>query len=156
MWVLFRQMRNQRDSLATATAVLVEAVRTAEGGLWEAPKGLTRKDLAAWLGEQAAQVRELKESIERQRGGLVRREGEQRKQDGRQEKAKQCGPVGIDKPSMRSGGGGARKDPGGTADRGKDKVHNKLKISAMKKNMNFFGGLVVTYNNRKMSMKEKK
>ena len=36
------------------------------------------------------------------------------------------------------------------------RVHNKLKISAMKKNMNFFGGLVVTYNNRKMSMKEKK
>ena len=115
-----RVLLSQRNSLAKATAVLREAVQTSGGGLWEAPLGLTRKDLVDWLGEQVAQVRELKESIERQRGGLVRRGGEQRKQDKRQEKAKPHGTAGEEKPSMGSGGGGAKKGPGGTADRGLD------------------------------------
>ena len=57
MQILLRQMRVQQDSIVKATAVLVEAVRTAEIGLWEVPKGLVRKELEAWLGEQAAQVR---------------------------------------------------------------------------------------------------
>ena len=66
MRILLRKIKAQRDSLVTATAALVEAVRTAEGGLWEAPKGLKREDLAAWLGGQTARVRDLKESIKRQ------------------------------------------------------------------------------------------
>ena len=57
MQILLRQMGVQQDSIVKATAVLVEAVRTAEIGLWEVPKGLVRKELEAWLGEQAAQVR---------------------------------------------------------------------------------------------------
>ena len=120
MRVLLRKMKDQRDSLAKATVVLNEEVQTSGGRLWEPPLGLTRKDLVDWLGEQVAQVRELKESIERQRGGLVRRGVEQRKQNGNQEKAKQHGPAGVDKPSIRAGGGGAKKGPGGTADRGLD------------------------------------
>ena len=84
--------------------------------MWETPLELTRKDLADWLGEQVARVEKLKESIERQRGRLVIRGGKQRKQDGRQKKAKQRGPAEVDQPSMRSGGGGARENPGGAAD----------------------------------------
>ena len=63
--VLLRQMRDQRDSLAKATAVLNAAVRTSGGRLWETPLELTRKDLADWLGEQVARVGKLKETIER-------------------------------------------------------------------------------------------
>ena len=116
MHVLLLQMMDLRDSLAKATAVLNGTVRTSGGGLWEAPLGLTREDLADWLGEQVARVGKLRESIERKRGRLVIRGGEQRKQDGRKEKAKQHGPAGVDKPSMRSGSGGARENLGGAAD----------------------------------------
>ena len=44
-----RKVKVPLDSLVTTT---VEAVRTAEGGLWEAPKGLRREDLAARVGGQ--------------------------------------------------------------------------------------------------------
>ena len=54
MRVLLSQMMDQQNSLAKATAVLREAVRTSGVGLWEAPLGLTRKDLVGWVGEQAA------------------------------------------------------------------------------------------------------
>ena len=101
MRILLRKMKVQRDSLVTATAALVEAVRTSDGGLWEAPKGLRREDLAAWLGGQKAQVREFKESIKRQRVGLVPRGDTQRKQDGRQEKPKQQEPVWTESPARR-------------------------------------------------------
>ena len=77
-----RKLKVQRDSLVTTTAALVEAVRTAEGGLWEAPKGLRREDLAARVEGQKVRVRELKESIKRQRAGPVPRGDTQRKQDG--------------------------------------------------------------------------
>ena len=60
MRVLLVKMMDQRDSLAQATAVLNVAVRTSRGGLWEAPLGLTREDLANWLGEQVARVGKLK------------------------------------------------------------------------------------------------
>mgnify|MGYP006924463000 FL=1 len=40
-----RVLLSQLNSLAKATAVLREAVQTSGGGLWEAPLGLTRKDL---------------------------------------------------------------------------------------------------------------
>ena len=47
-----RKLKVRRDSLDANTAALVEAVITAEGGLWEAPKGLRREDLAARVGGQ--------------------------------------------------------------------------------------------------------
>ena len=74
--------------------------------------GLTRKDLEGWEGELVARVDKFKRSIERQRGGLNRRGVKQRKQDGHLEKAKQQGAARGDKPSRRSGGGGARKIQG--------------------------------------------
>ena len=79
MHVLLLQMMDLRDSLAKATAVLNGTVQKSGGGLWEAPLGLTREDLADWLGEQVARVGKLRESIERKRGRLVIRGGEQRK-----------------------------------------------------------------------------
>ena len=88
--------------------------------MWEAPKGLRREDLAARVGGQKVQVRELKESIKRQRVGPVPRGDTQRKQDGRQEKPKQQEPVWNKKPSKKAGGGGAGKEPEGTADRRED------------------------------------
>ena len=77
---------SQQNSLAKATAVLRAAVQTSGGGLWEAPIGLTRKDLERWEGEQVARVEKLKRSIERQRGGLDRRGVKQRKQGGHLQK----------------------------------------------------------------------
>ena len=62
----------------------------------------------------------------------MRRGGEQRKEGGRQEKAKQHGPAGGGKPSRRSGnagggmngeegGRGGGENPGAAVDRGLDK-----------------------------------
>ena len=74
-----------------------------------------RENLADWLGEHSAQVRKLKESIESQQGGRVRRGGEQKKQDKSQERVKPHGPAGEEKPSVSFGKEGARQIPGGTA-----------------------------------------
>ena len=91
-----RKLKVQRDSLVATTAALVEAIRTAEGGLGEAPKGLRREDLAVRVGGQ-------------KRAGSVPRGDTQRKQDGRQEKPKQQEPVWTEKPTKKVGGRGPGK-----------------------------------------------
>ena len=70
--ILLRQLMAQRDKLADATAVLLEAVRASGGGSWEAPLGLTKKARADWLAEQEVRVGELKERLEGKQGNLVR------------------------------------------------------------------------------------
>ena len=65
------ELRDRQDKLSRATAALIVAVKEAGVGPWEAGSGRREEALLRWLGDRAAWMKDLKESLDQKKRELA-------------------------------------------------------------------------------------